>query len=178
MATKLDLFATHGGAESSSLLGTSGGAHVYNLKAHEDLDNGCVVALGTYSGTDIDVWNAMNPKEATSHVFLVLQSEEIYEDYTNSYLDVKRFFNAKGDVVRCYDLKPLDRFAIAAESLGTNAEAAAVGKYLTVEAGQNRLQVADAPVAGGFSAYIYDIATNGKFRAIVISNGDLKIVTA
>lgn len=177
MATKIELYATHGSAESSSLLGTEGGAHIYNLRAHEDLDNGCVVAMGTYSGTDIDVWNAMTPEAETDHVFLVLQTEEIYEDYTQSYLDVARFFNAKGDVVRCYDLMPLDRFAISELSLGTGAENVALGKYLVVEAGQTKLKVADAPVEDAFSAYVYDIATNGKYRAIVISNGKFKVVT-
>lgn len=177
MATKINFDATHGSAESSSLLGTSGGAHIFNLKVPADIDNGNVVALGTYSDTDIDVWNAKAPG-ATDHVFLVLQSEETYEDYSPMYKDVRRFYNAKGDVVRAYDMMPYDRFAISEEALGTGAENAAKGKFLTVEAGKYQLQVGDSePEDGGFCAYIYDIATNGKFRAIVVSNGTPAIVT-
>ena len=174
MATKLDLFATHGSAESSSLLGTTGGAHIYNLKAHADLDNGNVVALGKYSKTDIDVWESKAPGE-TDFVFLVLQSEDAYEDYTPAFLDVKRFYNAKGDVVRCYALHPLDRFAIDKEALGTQAEQAAIGKYLVVEANQVGLKVDESASESGFTAYIYDVATNGKFRAIVVKNGEFTI---
>lgn len=172
MATKINFDAVHGGAESSSLLGTNGAAHIFNLRAHADLDNGNVVALGTYSNTDIDLWNSKAPDADTNHVFLVLQSEEIYEDYTPMYQDLARFYNAKDEVVRAYDLMPYDRFAIAKASLGTGADDVAPGKFLVVESGQVKLKVSDTPAdAGKFCAYVYDLATNGKFRAIVIANG-------
>lgn len=167
--TNNNLGATHGAVETSLMLATDGGAHILNLRAHEDIDNGNVVALGDYDSKNLDVWYSKSPS-ATDHVFLVGTSVVIYEDYTEMFQDEARFYNAKDDVMRCYDMKPYDKFAISKEALGTNADDVAIGKYLILEAGKTKLQVADAPGDGAFAAYVYDIATNGKYRAMVHKN--------
>ena len=134
MATEFLKFTKHAVAESSNLLGTHGGAHIWNIKVTSDsLDNGTIIKRGAYIKPDhyaeaagvatfevkvIDVMangnyllEVVNPAEC----LLVLQPEIMYYDYTAQMRNLSNFFNAKDDIVRAYELVKGDRYALSAE---------------------------------------------------------------
>lgn len=131
MATGFINFTKHAVAGSSKLKATICG-HIYNIKATNDIDNGCIVgkgayqapeyyaeaAAGTFAGTIIE--QAANGNwyvEVTSatNCYLVLTVPLIYEQYTTFMQDESNFYNAKGDLMRCYELVPGDIFELSAE---------------------------------------------------------------
>lgn len=167
MSAHFITYTPHGVAESSALLGTTGGAHIMNLQPQEDLDNGSFVSLGDFvSG---DVFKAAKPV-ATAPVLLVLSSTEIYDEYLPKMQEESNFFNGKDDgPVRAYVLGYGDRFALSKEAFA-DGQTPAVGKYLKIGTGY-KAEVADAAVEGQkFVAKIYDVAANGNFRVIVLAN--------
>lgn len=143
MATKFMNFVKHAVAGSSKLKATICG-HIYNIQAAADIDNGCIVgkgeyiapeyyaetAAGTFSGTIIDkAANGNFYVEITSaeNALLVLTVPLIYEQYTTRMQEESNFYNAKGDLMRCYELVPGDIFELSAEGFtGTPAKGATV----------------------------------------------------
>ena len=168
MATNFLNYTAHGVVELSDVRATECG-HIDNLRAAEDIDNGSFVSLGAYEGGEnIDVWAAAKP-DKTKPVFLVATSPEIYEDYTTRMKEESNFYNAKGDVMRCYALEANDLFALSAAAFASGAKPA-VGKYLSIGT-DYKIGIADAVVDGQTSqAVIYDTALNGNYRIRVIKN--------
>lgn len=173
MATSIYKFTPkHGVAESSDLKATLAG-HIFNMRAAEDIDNGSFAALGDFEGTTAtsygaDVWAAKKPAKADK-VFLILSSPLIYEEGTAQCQDEANFYNARGDVMRAYELVPYDKFALSAEAFAANSEPG-VGKYLVINGAYKAGVAASAPEGQTFVAKIYDIAGNGNFRIIVEKN--------
>lgn len=157
MATKFMNFDTkHAVVGTSELLATIGGAHIRNIEAAADIDNGCVIGCGehlrpdvyaeaeagTFSGKIIeqaangnwyvDVAEAVN-------CWLVAQVPLIYEEYTTQCQHESNFYNAAGDIMRCMELKQYDRFEVSKE--GFEGEPA-VGA--TVSVSNKKLTVAGA----------------------------------
>lgn len=168
MATKLLNYEMHGVCETSNITSTVCG-HLYSLQALEDTDNGSVCALGDY--VKGEVWKAAVPAK-TDKVILIATSIVIYEDYTKKCQEEARFYNAKGDIMRGYELKDTDKFALSAEAFADDADPA-VGKYVVVDGTGYKLTTVEVePKASeyGFIGFIYDTATNGNYRVIVKKN--------
>lgn len=155
MATNFFNFKEHAVAGSTNLLATNGGAHIRNIVAAEDIDNGCIVgkgawvkmetyeeaAAGTFAGTILG--KAANGNwyvEVTQaeNCWLVLTVPLIYEQYAQKFQDEKYFYNAKGDIMRCYELKPYDVFELSAAGFDGTPEAgktvSVVSKHVKVSA--------------------------------------------
>lgn len=166
MATNFFNFTKHGVCETSSLTSVQVG-HVYNLSIDVDMDEGSVCAVGDFvSG---DVWSAKIPA-VTDELFLVNSSQEIYENYRPDMQEVQYFYNEAGDVVRAYEVKKNDKFALSEECF-TDTVAPAVGKYVVVDGTGYQLTVSDTqPTGVAFIGEIYDIATNGNYRIRVLQN--------
>lgn len=131
MATGFMKFTKHAVAGSSKLKATVSG-HIYNIKATEDIDNGCIVGKGDYvaseyyaEGTATTFTGKIIEKasngnfyvevETASNAYLVLTSPVIYEQYTKRMQDESNFYNEAGDLMRCYELVPGDIFELSAE---------------------------------------------------------------
>jgi hypothetical protein len=131
MATNFFNFAEHAVAGSSSLIATDSGAHIRNIVAAADIDNGCIVGkgawismekyeeaeAGAFTGVILD--KAANGNwyvevKTAENAWLVLTDPLIYEEYTTQFTQEKYFYNAKGDIMRCYELKPYDIFELSA----------------------------------------------------------------
>lgn len=143
MATGFMNFAKHAVAGSSKLKATTCG-HIYNIQAAEDIDNGCIVgkgayiapeyyaeaAAGTFSGTILDrAANGNFYVEVVSaeNALLVLTTPLIYEQFTTRMQEESNFYNAKDDLMRCYELVPGDIFELSEEGFsGTPAKGASV----------------------------------------------------
>lgn len=143
MASNIYNTTVHAVAGSSKLKATVCG-HIYNIVAAANIDNGCIVGKGdyispekyeeaaatTFTGTIIE--RAANGNwyvEVTSaeNAYLVLTPPVLYQE-TPSYLaNEKYFYNAKDDIMRCYELVPGDIFELSAEGFtGTPAKDAEV----------------------------------------------------
>lgn len=148
MAASFITYTKHAVAGSTSLLATEGGAHIRNIVATENIDNGSIVGLGdwikmetykegaagTFSGKIIQKaanGNYYVQVESATNCWLVLTTPLIYEEYTTACQHESNFYNAKGDVMRCYELMPYDVFEISAEGLSGEV---AVGKGVEVKA--------------------------------------------
>lgn len=167
MATRLINYEMHGVCETSDVTSVQVG-HLYSLQAPSEIDNGSVCALGDY--VKGEVWKAAIPKK-TDKVILINTSVVIYEEYTKKCQEEARFFNAQGDIMRGYELKDTDKFALSAEAFADSADPA-VGKFVLVDGVGFKLTTADeAPTDTAFYGEIYDIATNGNYRIIVRKNG-------
>lgn len=137
------------------LLTANGGAHIYDILAGADRDNGSIVGLGEYiapfyhaetdatafTGEIVDILGNGNyliqVKEATN-AWLVATSPLIYEEYTQSFQDEANFYNEKGDKMTCHELKVYDEFEVSALGISgeptIGATVTVTGKKITVSA--------------------------------------------
>jgi len=147
MATKLNYDATHAIAYPSKVLAQNGGAHIYNIELGAACDNGAIVKKGDFIDLDLyeeavaSTMTGVIQKQAANgnwyveitanddHELFVYMPAFIAEDYTKSFKNEKRFFNAAGDVVRGYDLAVGDVVEVSAEGFTGTPEA---GKEVTV----------------------------------------------
>ena len=114
MANVFDLArgAVHAVCESSKLKATTAG-HIYDLKAHKDLDNGAIVGVGAH--VEGQVFAAKDYAEGDT-ACLVLTVPFAYNG-KKSQSDEKFFYNAAGEVVRAYELHVGDIYTISAAGL-------------------------------------------------------------
>lgn len=135
--------AVHAIAGSSKLKATQCG-HIYNIVAAADIDNGCIVGKGDYispekyaEGTATTFTGVIIDKAANgnwyievstaANAYLVLSVPLCYYENPSILGEEKYFYNAKDDIMRCYELCPGDIFELSPEGIaGTPAKAAAV----------------------------------------------------
>lgn len=143
----LNFNTKHTVAESSKLLATIGGKHIYNIKIAQDMDNGTIVAKGDYVEPEVYAAKASTGFAGTiigqagngnylvevadaADAVLLLNVPLIYEEYTSVMQAEYNFYNADGDIVRGYELANGDIFALSAEGFVGTPE---VGKAVTVD---------------------------------------------
>ena len=132
MATNFINFTKHAVAGSSKLKATVAG-HIYNIVADKNYDNGTLITKGDYVepetykagaaptnfvGKIVDVaanGNYYVEVVTSGDALLILSDPLIYEDYTSQMQAESNFFNAKGDVMRAYELYAGDIFELSAE---------------------------------------------------------------
>lgn len=150
--------AVHAVCESSKLKATTAG-HIYDLKAHKDLDNGAIVGVGAH--VEGQVFNAKD-YESGDTACLVLTVPFAYNG--NKYQsEEKFFFNAANEIARAYELHVGDIYTISAAGLkGTPA----VNKYIDATN-----TVADSAGEGFAGQIIEEVAyANGAaYRIMVVS---------
>ena len=124
MANVYDLATgnVHAVCESSRLKATTAG-HIYDLKAHKDLDNGAIVGVGAH--VEGQVFETKD-YAAGDIACLILTPPFAYNG--NKYQSEEKFFyNAKDELARAYELHVGDIYTISAAGLtGTPA----VGAYI------------------------------------------------
>ena len=136
----------HAVAESTNLKATIVG-NIWNIKATNDIDNGCIVKRGDYVAPEYYAEAAATEftgkiiEKAANGNFrvevtavgelegLVLSVPLIYEEYTTRMQEESNFYNAKGDLLRVYKLYVGDVFTLSAEGFDGTPE---VGKTVSV----------------------------------------------
>lgn len=168
MAEQFITYTKHGVVELSTLVATHGGAHIYNAVADVDVDNGSVAKLGKY--VEFDYFKAEVPAVADA-VLLVATEPKIYAEYTKKMQEESNFYNGKGEIMQLDDMARYDRFALSAEAFDGDADPK-VGQYVGVNGKDYKLTTLGevAPEGRGFVGYIYDVASNGNFRVMVLRN--------
>ena len=136
----------HAVAESTNLKATIVG-NIWNIKATDNIDNGCIVKRGDYVAPEYYAAAAATAitgkiiEKAANGNFrvevtavgelegLVLSVPLIYEEYTTRMQEESNFYNAKGDLLRVYQLYVGDVFTLSAEGFDGTPE---VGKTVSV----------------------------------------------
>ena len=163
MANVYDLATgnVHAVCESSRLKATTAG-HIYDLKAHKDLDNGAIVGVGAH--VEGQVFNAKD-YEAGDITCLILTPPFAYNG--KKYQSEEKFFyNAKNEIARAYELHVGDIYTISAAGLsGIPATGTAVGKYI----GATNAIVDTAGSTGYVGEIIEEVAySNGNAYRILV----------
>lgn len=142
-----DIMNKHWVCESTKLLATYGGAHIYNVEMPEDLDNGTLLQLGDYIADEYYKGEAVADKGVVLVLNPPLCPNTLLKDYASEY----RYYNEKEAIVRCYSLTPRDRFTISAEAFDGEL---AIGKFVSWDADAKMYVVADAAGESGFVGQI------------------------
>ncbi len=160
--------AKHVVAESSLLKATEVG-HILSMKCQKDLDNGSIVTRGDW--IEAQVYKTAD-YAAGKKPYLVLTPPIGYNSDRRSYQDECYFYNATGEVARCYELHVDDIFTVSADAITALATDPVVGNYVSVDGGLYK----EAAAAGtsGFVAQIVEKVnyTNSvSYRLHVVSLG-------
>lgn len=130
-------------AESSMLKATVAG-HILSMKCHKNLDNGSIVTRGTW--VEDQVFNAAD-YAAGKKPYLVLTPPIGYNSDRRSYQEEKYFYNANGEVARCYELYVDDIYTVSADAITALSTDPVVGHYVTISNGLYQ-EAAEAPGTG------------------------------
>ena len=144
MATSFIDFSTkHAVAESTKLKATQIG-NIWNIEAKDAIDNGTIVKKGAYLRPEVYAEDTATTfagkiiEKAANGGFrvevtaigegegLVLSVPLIYEEYTTKMQEESNFYNAKGDILRVYELYVGDVFTVSAEAFITDKTPSAV----------------------------------------------------
>lgn len=160
--------AKHVVAESSLLKATEVG-HILSMKCQKDLDNGSIVTRGGW--IEAQVYKTAD-YAAGKKPYLVLTPPIGYNSDRRSYQDECYFYNATGEVARCYELHVDDIFTVSADAITALTTDPVVGNYVSVDDGLYK----EATAAGtsGFVAQIVEKVnyTNSvSYRLHVVSLG-------
>ena len=160
--------AEHVVCSSSLLKGTEVG-HILSVKCHKDLDNGSIIARGDW--VEAQVFKSAD-YAAGKKPYLVLTPPFGYNSDRRSYQDECYFYNAAGEVARCYELYVDDIFTVSSDAITALAAEPVVGNYVSVENGLYK----EAASAGdsGFVAQIVEkvnYTNSTSYRLHVVSLG-------
>lgn len=149
---------SHAAGFPSKVLATNGGAHIYNIVASEDVDNTFFVGKGAWQSLDLYAEAAPTAVTATvqgkaangnyyveivtaDNAYFVYTVPMIEEEYNNAFKKEGNFFNAKGDVMRCYEVKPGDIVEISAAGFKTEPASFPTSVTLQAIAGKTAKQL-------------------------------------
>lgn len=131
MAIKFQL-DTHAVAYPTKVLAMYGGKHIYNIELNSDTDNGMFIAKGDF--VELDHYKEATATTLTAKVLgkaangnwyveitadtdalFVYEEPLISEEYSKTFEKESNFYNAKGAVVRAYELAKGDVVEISAD---------------------------------------------------------------
>ncbi|MCD8377878.1 MAG: hypothetical protein LUB59_03725 [Candidatus Gastranaerophilales bacterium] len=145
--------------ESSLLKATSCG-HILSMIAHKDMDNGTIVTRGDW--VEDQVFNSADYSDGDKP-YLVLTTPIAYNSDRTLYQDECYFYNAEGEVMRCYELVVDDIFTVSEEAITALADEPVAGNYVTVSDG---LYVeSEAEGSGGLSCQILEKVAYTNYNA-------------
>lgn len=161
-------------AESTNLIGTTYGRHIFNIKAAADIDNGKLVNLDDMVWTENEYFTMVEPT-ATSRVGLILSVPVGADETPYAATLESNFYNGKDEIMRVYDLIRGDKFTVSENGIAKNGTAAIeVGDYVIA----NGYDIKDAgttkPTGKTFVGQILEKInrTNGIFYKIVVRAND------
>ena len=152
--------------ESTNLLGTEYGLHIFNVKASADIDNGKLVSLSEAVYENNEYFTMVEPT-ATSRVGLII-SVPIGPDETPRKATLEsNFYNGQGEIMRVYDLGFGDRFTISED--GITGIDPVKGAYVVADGYDIKAQAAKPSNVGFYGEIIEKIVrTNGVFWKILV----------
>lgn len=160
--------AKHVVAESSLLKATEVG-HILSMKCQKDLDNGSIVTRGDW--IEAQIYKTAD-YAAGKKPYLVLTPPIGYNSDRRSYQDECYFYNATGEVARCYELHVDDIFTVSSDAITAIATDPVVGNYVSVEGGLYK-EAASAGQAGFVAQIVEKVnyTNSTSYRLHVVSLG-------
>ena len=158
-------------AESTNLVATEKGVHIFNVLADADTDNGKLVNLDDAVWVANEYFTQVAPT-ATSRVGLVLSVPMGADEKPYALTLESAFYNEAGEIMRVYDLYKGDKFTVSANGI-TGSANPAVGDY--VEA--NGYDIKDIGTSAGTKAFLGQIVekinrgTAVFYKIVVRKNG-------
>lgn len=155
----LDFSNKHAVVETTLLLATHWGEHITHIRMAKDHDNGVIVGIGdfvepdyfeegTSTGFEGQILHIQGNGRYVIRVTkaedgdLLVASEPIpYHNYTREMSDEAQYYNKKGELARCYQLRYGDRFALSKEGFTTEPTEADIGKTVTVDTTTKKLVI-------------------------------------
>lgn len=150
-----DTNPNHGVVETSNLLATTRGAHIFSVKASANIDNGRLVNLDAMSCIKSETVGSNTVKSytheyftmvtptATSRVGLIASVAIGPDESPRMLTRESSFYNAQGELMRVFDLAFGDKFVVSENMID---DTPAVGKYVVAD-GHNLSATASAPAA-------------------------------
>lgn len=156
-------------AESTNLSGTKYAKHIVNVKASEDIDNGKLVNLTEAKYEGNEYFTMVEPK-ATSRVGLILSVPIGADEAPYAATLESNFYNAKGELMRVYDLAEFDRFTVSANGIEAISTAPVVGNYVVADGYDLKEEATDKSATNGFVGQIVEkiTRTGGVFYKILV----------
>lgn len=160
--------AKHVVAESSLLKATEVG-HILSMKCQKDLDNGSIVTRGDW--IEAQIYKTAD-YAAGKKPYLVLTPPIGYNSDRRSYQDECYFYNATGEVARCYELHVDDIFTVSSDAITALATDPVVGNYVSVEGGLYK-EAASADTSGFVAQIVEKVnyTNSTSYRLHVVSLG-------
>lgn len=173
----------HGVVETSNLLATTRGGHIYSVKAGADIDNGkivnldamsCIKTVDSVKSYSHEYFTMVAPT-ATSRVGLIASVAIGPDEKPYAATKESAFYNAEGELMRVYDLYFGDKFVV---SEGALTGTAAVGNYVVADGYDMKAQAAKPADTVAFVGEIIDkiVKHNGGtpttfYKILVRKNG-------
>jgi hypothetical protein len=155
-------------AESTNLVATNYGRHIFSVKASDDIDNGKLVNIDAMKYEKNEYYTMVEPT-ATSRVGLILSVAVGADEKPLAATYEYNFYNGKDEIMRVYELAAGDRFSVSVNGIPDGE----VGKYVVADGYD--LAVADAePTDKAFYGEIIELVkrTGGNFyKVLVRKNG-------
>lgn len=130
-------------AESSLLKATQVG-HILSMSCDKDRDNGSIVTRGEF--VEEQVFKTAD-YAAGKKPYLVLSVCIGYNSDRKLYQEESAFYNAAGEIARCYELYEDDIFTVSSDAITALSGAPVVGNYVEIEDGLYK-EAAAAPKSG------------------------------
>ena len=155
-------------AESTNLVATNYGRHIFNVKASEDIDNGKLVNIDAMKYEKNEYYTMVEPT-ATSRVGLILSVAVGADEKPLAATYEYNFYNGKGEIMRVYELAAGDKFSVSVNGIPSGE----VGKYVVADGYD--LAISDSEPSGkAFYGEIIEVVkrTGGNFfKVLVRKNG-------
>lgn len=153
----------------SSLLKATEVGHILSMQCHKDLDNGSIVTRGAF--VEEQVFKTAD-YAAGQKPYLVLTTPIGYNSDRKYYQDEQYFYNAQGEIARCFELHVDDIFTVSADAITALSTAPVVGNYVSVDGGLYK-EAANAGTSGFVAQIIEKVNyTNSvSYRLHVVSLG-------
>lgn len=155
-------------AESTNLSGTKYATHIVNVKASQDIDNGKLVNL-TKAKYEKNEYFTMVEPTANDRVGLILSVAIGADESPRAAVLESNFYNGKDEIMRVYDLAPMDRFTISADGIEALNAAPEVGHFVEAD-GYDIKEVESEPTDKAFVGEIIEKInrTGGVFYKILV----------
>lgn len=155
-------------AESTNLVATNYGRHIFNVKASEDIDNGKLVNIDAMKYEKNEYYTMVEPT-ASSRVGLILSVPVGADERPLAATYEYNFYNGKNEIMRVYELAANDKFSVSVNGIPGGK----VGDYVVAD-GYDLSAVESAPSDKAFYGEIIELVkrTGGDFfKVLVRKNG-------
>lgn len=150
---------------TDNMAGTTLGKYLVTFKASEDIENGCVVAVGKFAAGEREIreYSVPTGKEKIGEVAVIATPEVVKDKTYNSLSD---FINKKDDLMRGYIIDFADTFSLTKEGFAEGSDFTA-GNIVELAAG-TKLKAVKTATEGMTQVGVLGEEENGYYLIDVV----------